>query len=313
MSGLAKEIKDRALELGFSKVGIAPAERLEADSARLSDWLAGGYHGSMGWMAQNFQRRVDPGAVLPGARSIVSVAMNYYTPDRHSDDPATGKVSRYAWGDDYHGVLEERLKQLLAFVRQREPRAAGKVYVDTGPVMEKLWAQRAGIGWEGKHTNVITEEYGSWVFLGEMILDIGLDYDEPSVDRCGTCTLCIEACPTQAIIEPYLLDSNRCISYLTIEHRGAIARELGEQFDRWVYGCDICQDVCPWNSKFSKPTDLEAFAPREQNKAPRLSDLASLSEEEFTARYRKSAMKRTKRAGMIRNATVAMTSKPAGD
>ncbi|HYQ85834.1 MAG TPA: tRNA epoxyqueuosine(34) reductase QueG [Bacteroidota bacterium] len=313
MSALTKEIKDRALELGFSRVGIARAERLEADSARLSDWLENGYHGTMRWMAQNFEKRVDPGCVVPGARSVVAVAMNYHTPNPHSDDPETGKVSRYAWGDDYHGVLESRLKQLLAFVQGRDPHAAGKIYVDTGPVMEKLWAQRAGIGWEGKHTNVITEEYGSWVFLGEMILDIELDYDEPAVDRCGTCTLCIEACPTQAIVEPYVLDSNRCISYLTIEHRGPIAPELGEQFDRWVYGCDICQDVCPWNTKFSKPTDLQEFAPRGQNIAPRLTDLASLSKEEFTARYRKSAMKRAKREGITRNATVAMTSKPAND
>ena len=246
---LTETIKQRAYDLGFCKVGIARADRLSQESGRLNDWLRRGYHGTMRWMESKLEKRADPRNILPGAKSVLSVALNYYTDARHADDASIGKVSRYAWGDDYHDVLTQLLDKLLEQIRTIEPSAVGIAYVDTGPVMDKVWAQRAGIGWEGKHTNVITQEYGSWVFLGEIILNLELAYDEPATDHCGSCTLCIEACPTQAIVEPYVLDSNRCISYLTIEHRGEIPPEFSAQFEGWIYGCDICQDVCPWNRR----------------------------------------------------------------
>jgi epoxyqueuosine reductase len=295
-------IKRKALELGFSKIGIVRADELSEESIRLSDWLAHGYHGTMTWMQK---KRDDPRTILPNAKSVIVVAMNYYTPAQHSSSPSVGKISRYAWGDDYHDVLSTRLNNLLDFVTQLESGVEGRVYVDTGPIMEKAWAQRGGIGWIGKHTNVITPELGSWVFLGEIITTIELAYDSPATDHCGSCTLCIEACPTQAIVEPYVLDSNRCISYLTIEHHGEIARELGLRFDRWVYGCDVCQDVCPWNEKFAQPSSIEHFQPRRENIAPSLEELQQMTPAEFSSRFHGSPIKRTKHAGLTRNAAIA--------
>jgi epoxyqueuosine reductase len=300
-----QKIKSKALELGFVKVGVARADELTEEGQRLREWLRRGYHATMAWMAGNVDRRVDPRSVLPNAQSVVCVAMNYYTEVRHSDDPSVGKISRYAWGDDYHIVLTDRLRQLSEYIKELEPTVNVKVYVDTGPVMDKAWAVRAGIGWLGKHTNVITREYGSWVFLGELILDIELEYDQPIADYCGSCTACIEACPTGAILEPYVLDSNKCISYLTIEHRESISPELASNFQNWVYGCDICQDVCPWN-RFQQPTAEAAFLPRAYNIAPKLSELAEMSEEEFRERFRKSAVKRTKHQGLVRNARAVL-------
>ena len=306
MKGLTAEIKGRALELGFHKIGIARAGRLEEESRGLDEWLSRGYQGTMAWMAAARERRIDPREIVPGARSLISVAINYFSPAEHPAQPSAGKVSRYAWGDDYHALVESRLNGLLDFIKSRRPDVAARVYVDTGPVMEKAWAQRAGVGWLGKHTNIITEDYGSWVFLGEIILDLELEYDLPAVDRCGSCTLCIEACPTQAIVEPYVVDSNLCISYLTIEHRGPVPSDLGNKFEGWIYGCDICQDVCPWNTKFSKPAGLKEFYPRESNLAPDLKEISALTQEEFSARFRKSPMKRTKRDGLVRNARIVM-------
>ena len=303
---LTTAIRQEALRIGFHKIGVARAGYLEKESGQLGEWLDRGYQGTMKWMEENSDKRANPGSILPGAKSVIAVAMNYYADVQHDRDDTTGKISRYAWGDDYHDVLTSRLDRLLDFIRTEDPAAHGRVYVDTGPVMEKVWAQRAGLGWEGKHTNIITQEYGSWVFLGEIIVDIELEYDQAATDHCGSCTLCIEACPTQAIVDPYVLDSNRCISYLTIEHRGAIAVELGENFDRWIYGCDICQDVCPWNEKFAKPTDIKGFYPREYNVAPKLQEISTISEERFREMYRKSPIKRTKCSGLVRNAEVVM-------
>jgi epoxyqueuosine reductase len=304
---LSAFLKDEALRLGFCKVGIAQAEPLDEDGDRLREWLRRGYHASMAWMDRTAEKRGDPGRVLAGVRSIVSVAMNYYTPEAHSTDESVGKVSRYAWGDDYHDLVLERLELLKASFLTLEPAAGAKVYADTGPVMEKAWAEKAGLGWRGKHTNVITREFGSWVFLGELLLTVPLVYDEPALDMCGTCTLCLEACPTDALVEPYLLDSNKCISYLTIEHRGEIAQELGERFDRWIYGCDICQDVCPWNERFSRPTDVEGFHSREVNRGPTLATLGAMTDEEFSTAFKKSPVKRTKRTGLARNARIALS------
>lgn len=299
---LTDRIKSKALALGFSKVGVTRAVELEREGRLLREWLSRNYHGTMEWMARNFEKRIDPRQVLPNARSVVAVALNYYTAPQHASDSSIGKISRYAWGDDYHDVMKDRLDQLLDFIKTEKPEANGKAYVDTGPVMDKVWAVRAGIGWEGKHTNVISREFGSWIFLGEIILDIPLEYDEPSTDYCGTCTRCIDACPTHAIVEPYVLDSNLCISYLTIEHRGDIPETLTSNFENWIYGCDICQDVCPWNKKFSQPTAEIAFSPREGNLAPRLEIVAAMEEAEFRERFRGSPIKRRKHTGLMRNA-----------
>ena len=301
VQSLTQKIKSRALELGFTKVGIARAEALTEEGKHLSEWLNRWYHGTMEWMEKNVEKRSDPRAILPNAKSVVCVAMNYYTDTQHPVDPTVGRISRYAWGDDYHIVVTERLRQLFHDIKTFAPEVNGKLYVDTGPVMDKAWAVRAGIGWLGKHTNVITKDYGSWVFLGEIILDAELEYDEPITDFCGSCTACIEACPTGAITEPYVLDSTKCISYLTIEHRGPIHNELKPHLENWIYGCDICQDVCPWN-KFQQPTEEQSFQPRKENIAPRLSELAELTQAEFSERFRKSPMKRTKRDGLVRNA-----------
>jgi len=298
---LSTHIRQRAVKLGFSKVGFARAEQLQGESVHLQDWLNRGYHASMGWMEKNSDKRMDVAKVLPGVKSVVCVALNYFTESRHSDAAGTGKISRYAWGDDYHLVMTDRLEKLLKEIQEFEPALKGKVYVDTGPVMDKVWAARAGLGWQGKHTNLITKDFGSWVFLGEILLDVELEYDDPVMDACGTCTACLDACPTQAIVEPYLLDSSKCISYLTIEHKGDIEDKLSRNFEGWIYGCDICQDVCPWN-RFQQPTPEVAFQPRSWNSAPVLKEIENLTKEQFNERYRKSPIKRTKREGFIRNA-----------
>ena len=302
----AKRIKAKGLEFGFSAIGIARAEPLEPERQQLREWLDRGYHASMDWMRRAEEKRGDPSKVLSGVRSVISVALNYYADPPHKADPGTGKISRYAWGDDYHDILGDRLRLFASWFEREYPATSVKSYVDTGPVMDKAWAARAGIGWEGKHTNVITREYGSWVFLGELLTTLDLECDEPAIDRCGTCSLCIEACPTHAIVEPYVVDANLCLSYLTIEHRGEIHGEVTGQFDHWIYGCDTCQDVCPWNEKFSVITDVEGFRPREGNLAPPLEAWAGMSQEEFSARFKGSPVKRTKRDGLTRNVRIVL-------
>lgn len=262
----------------------------------------------MQWMERNGAKREDPSQIVPDARSVVSVAMNYYTDTQHSGDSVHGKISRYAWGDDYHLVMEERLDSLVSFLQKEVPDSNSRRYVDTGPVMDKAWAVRAGIGWLGKHTNVITKDHGSWVFLGEIITDIELDADQPIEDFCGTCTACLDACPTDAIVEPYLVDANKCISYLTIEHRGPIDDRLKPRFENWVYGCDICQDVCPWN-RFQKVTENESFRCRPGNESPLLEELVTMSQEEFSKRFKRSPVKRTKLQGLRRNAKAVLDGK----
>jgi len=301
-----ERIKNQVRILGFSAVGIARAERLEPEGQRLNDWLERGYQATMGWMARRCAERVDVSRVLPGARSVVAVAMNYYHPERHATDAGAGKISRYAWGDDYHEVLGERLGQLERWLEREFPGARAKAYVDTGPVMEKVWAQRSGIGWIGKHTNLITRERGSWVFLGELITTLELKADAPATDHCGTCTLCLEACPTGAIVEPYVLDSGRCISYLTIEHRGELPSGLADQLGGWIYGCDLCQDVCPWNERFSEPCEKEEFAPHEGMVRPDPAEWAAMTDAEFHSRCAQSAMTRARPEGLRRNARAAL-------
>lgn len=296
----SEDIKHKARELGFQKIGIVPATALSEEGARLHEWLAQNLHGTMHYLAREPEKRSDPHLLLPSAQSVICVALNYYRPE---PQPDTAKVSRYAWGDDYHDVLQEKLKALRTWMLAQAPDLETKICVDTAPMMDKAWAVRAGLGWLGKHTNVITREFGSWVFLGEMLVSIELEYDSTiEKDHCGKCTACLDACPTQAIIAPYQLDATRCISYGTIELRSEELPEvMREKLEGWVYGCDICQDVCPW-SRFAKPTAEPRFAPRPGITELNLYDLAAMSQEEFSTRFRGSAMKRAKVSGLRRNA-----------
>jgi epoxyqueuosine reductase len=300
---LSRKIRERAYIEGFDKVGIVRAQELEQERKRLQQWLGRGLHGEMRWMERDPVQRTDPRMVLPSARSVVVVALNYYTPHEHNDDSTTGKISRYSWGDDYHDVVGGKLKSLLAWIKEQWPEAEGKACVDIQPMMDKAWAVRAGLGWIGKHTNLITREYGSWVFLGELLLNLELEYDTEQVtDHCGSCTLCLEACPTDAITEPYVVDSNRCISYATIELRApSIPGAVAEKLNGWLYGCDICQDVCPWN-RFEQPTAEARFEPREGSVNASLPEILKLTPEAYAERFRKSAIKRAKLTGLQRNA-----------
>jgi len=300
---LTARIKERAFELGFHKVGIVPAAALAEERMHLEEWLRRGYHGEMRWMERDPAQRSDPRLVFPAARSVVVVALNYYTPHEHDDDPATGKISRYAWGDDYHDVVGEKLRELLAWIKEQYPEAEGKTCVDIQPLMDKAWAARAGLGWIGKHTNLITREYGSWVFLGELLLNLELDYDGvPSEDHCGTCTLCLDACPTGAITEPYVVDANKCISYATIELRDAeLPEPVVAKLNGWLYGCDICQDVCPWN-RFEQPTAETRFEPRPGHVSADLAEILELTPDTYATRFRRTSIKRAKLAGLQRNA-----------
>jgi epoxyqueuosine reductase len=302
-SQLTEEVKRRALALGFQKVGVVRAEALGEERARLEEWLARGRHAGMSWMARDVSRRTDPRELLEGACSVVVVALNYFTPHEHSREPGTGKISRYAWGDDYHDVLGERLRVLLEQVRKLAPDVRGKVCVDAQPAMDKAWAVRAGLGWIGKHSNLITREYGSWVFLGELLLDVELEYDAVrSEDHCGTCTLCIEACPTGAIVEPYVVDSALCVSHATIELRDPeLPADVASDLDGWLYGCDTCQDVCPWN-RFEQDSHEPRFEPRPGNVSPRLGEIIALTHDAYVERFRRSPVKRAKLAGLQRNA-----------
>ncbi|HEY2931442.1 MAG TPA: tRNA epoxyqueuosine(34) reductase QueG [Acidobacteriota bacterium] len=299
-------IKKRALELGFSAAGVVPAEKLSLESERLRRWLNRGFAGTMGWIAHSFEKRVDPFVHMPDVRSIVCVALNYYTDHAMSDSPGRGKVSRYAWGDDYHDIVGERLRTLLSWIQQEEPSSHGKIAIDTSPVMDKAWAAKAGLGWIGKHSNLIHTTFGSWVFLGELLLNLELDYDEqPIADQCGTCTACLDACPTGAIVEPYVVDSNHCISYQTIESR---AGTLAVDTEGWIYGCDICQDVCPWNHAPKLSTEGR-FQPRPEFLNPALDQAADITSEEFQKLTKKSAIRRTRYSGWIRNASHTAKSK----
>jgi epoxyqueuosine reductase len=296
-------VKTLARAEGFHAVGVAPAAPLREERARLEEWLRRGLHGEMRWMERDTAQRTDPRLVFSEARSVVVCALNYFTPHEHPDDPSTGKVSRYAWGDDYHDVVGGKLKNLLARIKECVPQAGGKACVDIQPMMDKAWAVRAGLGWIGKHTNLITRERGSWVFVGELLLNLELDYDAERVeDHCGSCTLCIEACPTQAITEPYVVDSNKCISHATIELRAPeLPSEVADHLEGWLYGCDICQEVCPWN-RFEQPTGEQRFEPRDGNVSPALTDILELTPDTYAARFRRSAIKRAKLTGLQRNA-----------
>lgn len=303
MREITNKIKEKAIEIGFDKVRIVRAEPLEAERSHFEEWLRDGRSADMLWMEREPEKRTDPRILMPGARSIVAVALNYFTPHEHPSDLSFGKISRYAWGDDYHEILKAKLRELLDRITAEIPECEGKACVDTAPIMDKAWAVRSGIGWLGKHSNVITPEFGSWVFLGELLLNIELEYDDgPMAEHCGTCTACIDACPTDAIVGPYVVDSARCLSYVTIESRADdIPADIAENMEGWFYGCDICQDVCPWN-RFEKPTREERFEPRLGETAVGLDEVLEYTPETYVARFRKSAVKRAKLPGLKRNA-----------
>jgi len=312
-SELSRAIKQRAYAQGFDKVGLVKAEPLSREAPLLKEWLSRGYQGTMKWMSREPGKRANPLELFPDAKSIIVVAVNYYTPHEHLDNPDTGKISRYAWGDDYHDVMGGKLRSLLTWIESLRPDAKGKVCVDIQPVMDKAWAVRAGLGWLGKHTNVITPEFGSWIFIGEILLNLELEFEGDLIeDHCGTCTLCIDACPTQAITEPYVLDSNKCISYATIELRSeTIPVELSENLSGWLYGCDICQDVCPWN-RFQQPSSENRFEPRTRNVNKNLGEILDLNALDYARQYRGSAIKRAKLTGLQRNAQALLTHRSGG-
>ncbi len=290
--------------MGFSKVGFSRAERLDSRSG-LKKWLEAGHQGEMHWMSKNADKRQDPSLILAEARTILSLAINYYVPLHHSQDPHHGKISRYAWGQDYHRVLKSRLKQLANWIAETLPAANGLFYSDTGPVMDKVWAHKAGLGWIGKHSNLVSRDQGSWLFLGEILLDIDLAEDRETGNYCGTCRRCLDVCPTRAIVAPYVVDSRLCISYLTIELRGPIPRELRPLIGTRIFGCDDCQDVCPWN-RFAQPSLENAFYPTPGNHSPVLMKLMQISRQEFAERFRHSPIRRCGYAGFLRNVAVAL-------
>jgi epoxyqueuosine reductase len=309
---LAAEIKTLGRGLGFDLIGIAPAEPSNY-RAYLREWLDGGQAGSMAYLHKRFEERTDPATYVPGARSVVCVAMNYHVPlEAAPEGESHGRVARYALGDDYHELIKERLHRLADRIRELAPEAQTRAAVDTAPVMEKELAARAGIGWLGKNTCIINENIGSWVFLGEIITTLPLPADEPAIDRCGTCTRCIDACPTQAITAPYQLDARRCISYLTIEHRTPLEAEAGRDLENWIYGCDICQDVCPWNKR-APATGEAGFKPRFASGTINLSELLGWNEEQYRSTLRGSAMRRVKLPVLQHNAKLLMECSSRGE
>jgi epoxyqueuosine reductase len=295
-------IFQKAKEIGFDLVGFSKAGELNAEILNLENWLSRDFHAGMDYMGRNVLIRKDVSQILPTAKSVISLAKNYYTDTKYSGKNDFGKVSRYAWGVDYHLIIWDMLYLLENELKKIDPEIESKSYVDTGPVMEKAWAVKSGIGWLGKHTNLINKEYGSWIFLATIITNYELEYSNPILDFCGTCTDCIDACPTKAIVNEYVVDANKCISYLTIENKGQILSDFKNNFENWIFGCDICQDVCPWNSKFSKVTKQKEFFPINGNEEIKLSEVMNMREEEFKNRFEKSPVKRAKLKGLKRNA-----------
>ncbi len=303
---LTQRIKTQGTALGFDLVGISPVQA-PPHGESFAEWLRRGYHGEMGYLARTAEKRMHPGEFLPWARSVVSVALNYNSPyDRRETEGIRGWISRYAWGEDYHDVMYAKLTLLLEYVRREGgSEVQGQISVDAGPVLDREVGARAGIGWYGKNTNLLSMRIGSFFFVGELFLSLELEWDRPIRNRCGQCRLCLEACPTNAFVGPYVLDARKCISYLTIEVKGAIPRELRPLMGSHIFGCDICQEVCPYNTKV-KATKEAAFHPRQGLHAPDLIPLLSLSEAEFKAKFAGSAILRAKRRGFLRNVCVAL-------
>ncbi|MGK7928109.1 MAG: tRNA epoxyqueuosine(34) reductase QueG [Spirulina sp.] len=295
------KIKAKAREIGFHKVGIAEIDSEDGLENHLKTWLESDYHAQMKWMEN--PKRFDIRRVMPDARSVISVALNYYTPHQHEQDRDRGKISRYGWGRDYHKILHKKLKTLSQWLESLGEGIQARYYADTGPVQDKVWAQRAGLGWIGKNSNVITREYGSWVFLGEILTNLPLSPDRSHSEHCGTCTRCLDACPTGAIAQPFQVDANRCIAYHTIENREEkLPEAIASHLEGWVAGCDICQEVCPWNQRFAKETDIVDFHPYPDNVSPALKELAIISDPEWHQRFPASALRRIKPEMLRRNA-----------
>jgi epoxyqueuosine reductase len=292
-------IKRKAYELGFEEVGIARAEFLNDEAKKLELWLNQGKHGNMSYMANHFDLRTDPSKLVHGAKSVISLSYNYYT-DAKQEDPAAPKISKYAYGRDYHKVIRKKLKTLVQFIQEEIGEMAGRGFVDSAPVMERVWAQKSGLGWIGKNSLMLTKGKGSYFFLAELILDLDLMYDGPAKDYCGSCTKCIDACPTDAIYAPYQVDGSKCISYLTIELKDKLPIEFKDKMDNWMYGCDICQEVCPINARASQHQEAD-FDPKAALLAKDRSEWEEISEEIFEKLFEGSAVKRTKFEGLKRN------------
>ncbi len=293
-------IKDAAKDLGFVFCGISKAEFLEDEAPRLENWLKKGMQGEMHYMENHFDKRLDPRLLVDGAKSVISLGLNYYN-DLQPSDPDAPKISKYAYGNDYHQVIKDKLANLLAVINEKIGEVHGRAFVDSAPVLDKAWAKKSGLGWIAKNANLINKNHGSFFFLAELIVDIALEYDIPSTaDHCGTCTRCIDACPTEAIVAPYIVDGSRCISYLTIELKNEIPQEFKGKMDNWIFGCDVCQDVCPWN-KFSVLHREPAFEPQHGLLDFSSSDWADITEEVFSTVFKGSPIKRTKFKGLKRN------------
>lgn len=297
-SRYAQIIKAEAKRLGFMSCGISKAGFLEEEAPRLEDWLTKNMHGEMRYMENHFDKRLDPTKLVEGSKSVISLLLNYYPEETQRED--SYKISKYAYGTDYHFVIKDKLKELLQFMKTEIGDIEGRAFVDSAPVLDKAWAAKSGLGWIGKNSNLLTKQVGSFYFIAELIVDLELESDSPVTDHCGNCTACIEACPTQAIVEPYKVDGSKCISYFTIELKDALPNSVKGQFEEWMFGCDICQDVCPWN-KFSKPHREPLFNPHPLLLEMDKKDWQEITKETFNEIFRKSAVKRTKYEGLKRN------------
>jgi len=295
----SKQIKEHAKRLGFLSCGISKAGFLEDEAPRLEQWLAQGHHGSMTYMERNFDKRLDPTKLVPGAKSVVSLLYNYYPSAKQSDKEAP-KLSKYAYGKDYHFVVKEKLKELMHSIEEEIGEVSGRAFVDSAPVLDKAWAAKGGLGWLGKHSNLISKKTGSFFFIAELIIDLPLEADTPVTDHCGSCTACIDACPTDAIIAPYQVDGSKCISHFTIELKDAIPQEVKGKFDNWAFGCDVCQDVCPWN-RFSTPHQEPEFEPSPELMNLTKNEWHEITEVVFNRLFKKSAVQRTQFSGLQRN------------
>lgn len=291
-------IKAEAKRLGFLSCGISKAEFLEEEAPRLEKWLNQNMHGEMQYMENHFDKRLDPTKLVEGSKSVISLLLNYF-PSK-TQHPDSYKISKYAYGTDYHFVIKDKLKELLHFIQEEIGEVHGRAFVDSAPVLDKAWAAKSGLGWIGKHSNLLTQQVGSFYFIAELIVDLELEYDTPVTDHCGTCTACIDACPTEAIVAPYVVDGSKCISYLTIELKNGIPNEFQGKLDEWMFGCDVCQDVCPWN-RFSKPHHEPLFHPSPELLSFTKKDWEEITEDVFRKVFKKSAVKRTKYAGLKRN------------
>ncbi len=296
---LTQLIKSEATKLGFMFCGVSKAGFLEEEAPRLENWLNQNMNGTMSYMGNYFDKRLDPRLLVDDAKSVISLLLNYF-PSEIPQDADAPKISKYAYGEDYHDVIKEKLKSLLSFIREKAGDINGRVFVDSAPVLDRAWAKKSGLGWVGKNSNLINKTSGSFFFIAELIVDIELEYDGPVKDYCGTCTRCIDSCPTDAIVEPYIVDGSKCISYFTIELKENIPAAVKGNFENWMFGCDICQDVCPWNS-FSKPHKEPAFDPSSGLLKIKKEEWLELTEEIFNKVFEKSAVKRTKFKGLKRN------------